>query len=377
MLISSLLLLLLSSTACTAQTTAPVGSTASPSSPSCTPLEISGKVALLASGSSAGGVLGVGDGRAVVEGVDVPLSLRGGETVVDVAVGVVHSVLLTSEGRVFTTGKGSNGELGRGVGVTQSWRFQEVATFLQNGGVVALPKIRSICVGRAHSCVLTDSFSILCSGDNTNHQLAKSAQWKNLFLFEKIVDNFAGLSCGAEAVFAIDRGGVLWVWGSLLESQGDVVWRVYDTPTQSRVAAVGVSELSMGVLLGHNAEGVFFVNSALSVVHRHNTSSTIATTATARSALYLQANHAPQSILLHSAVPSVATVHGVPQDVSLCAGTHYSLFWNVCGELYEGGGGGSGGGGGVSGGNETHAVWVRGGVVGAFCGAHASVLVVV
>ena len=59
-------------------------------------------------------------GPALDENVTVPTPIavegvgRGGDTIVSVSAGYAHTAVLTAAGKVFTFGRGNNGQLGRG-----------------------------------------------------------------------------------------------------------------------------------------------------------------------------------------------------------------------------------------------------------------------
>ena len=119
----------------------------------------------------------------------------------------LHSVALTADGRVWSWGYNSSGELGDG---TTASRNSPVPLVLAAG----MAKILRIDTGRYFSLALDENGALWGWGTNVNHQISKDAtyQYKTPVRVE-LPAPVARFACGSNHVLAVDRNGRLWSWG--------------------------------------------------------------------------------------------------------------------------------------------------------------------
>ncbi|MDR1614312.1 MAG: hypothetical protein LBS26_01955 [Campylobacteraceae bacterium] len=119
--------------------------------------------ALYVAGDASDGRLGIGTGSNQGAFTKADITALSGKVIVAAAAGDKHSVILASDGRVYTAGANSNGRTGRG---TVSGNTD---TFIQ---VVAPDKnITAIAAGFEHSLVISDESVVYATGENGNGQL--------------------------------------------------------------------------------------------------------------------------------------------------------------------------------------------------------------
>ena len=119
----------------------------------------------------------------------------------------LHSVSLTADGRVWSWGYNSSGELGDG---TTASRNTPVPLAVAAG----MTKILRIDTGRYFSLALDDNGALWAWGYNGNHQISKDATYQ--FKTPVRIDLPAPVTrfaCGSDHVLAVDRNGRLWSWG--------------------------------------------------------------------------------------------------------------------------------------------------------------------
>ena len=111
---------------------------------------------LFACGSNFCGQLGLGDTSNQLAPVQVTHALEG-KRVVDVAAGGWHTLVLTDDGRCYSTGAGDDGQLGRG----DQKRRCGLALL---GGALAGQKVVRIAAGRSHSLVQVEGGAVYSFG---------------------------------------------------------------------------------------------------------------------------------------------------------------------------------------------------------------------
>nr|CAH0103634.1 unnamed protein product [Daphnia galeata] len=163
---------------------------------------------------------------------------------VDVACGKEHFIALTNEGKVYSWGSGSRGQLGHG-SIESNEYPQEIEVL---GGI----NIVQIACGGWHSCALSESGDVYIWGWNESGQLGlpcrnlsdsagKSNEYVSIQSEPRLLDhampfasdqvNVTSISCGARhtAVTLDNKSGWSWGWnGSGQLGTGDR--RSYDAP---------------------------------------------------------------------------------------------------------------------------------------------------
>lgn len=94
-----------------------------------------------------------------------------GEAAVGVAAGDMHSLVLSSAGRVLTCGEDDYGQLGWPQDVEYSTSAQWAALPASQHGACA------VSAGALHSAVLLENGDVLCCGDNDHSQLGRGDPW--------------------------------------------------------------------------------------------------------------------------------------------------------------------------------------------------------
>ena len=126
-------------------------------------------------------------------------SLNPGETVIDASLGYVHSIILTSEGRVFTFGSNSYGQLGNDLSSNQDEPFNITGSFALESNET----IVKISAGDYHSLALTSNNRIYVWGYNNFGQVGDDSL-VNKDIPVDITSSFA-LS-GAEVITVVEGG---------------------------------------------------------------------------------------------------------------------------------------------------------------------------
>lgn len=154
-----------------------------------------------------------------IVGVDqisnIPLSE--GEIMIDISLGVENSSVITSEGRIFTWGANSFGQLGIGTVSTYRAALTEITSSF---GLIEGEKVVKILLGSQASIAITSTGRVFTWGYNGNGQLGDEAVSErfvpgeitsqfNLAEGEKIVD----VSLGNVHASAITSTGRIFTWG--------------------------------------------------------------------------------------------------------------------------------------------------------------------
>jgi len=139
------------------------------------------------------------------------------ERVVDVASSDSHFLVLTSNGRIFSWGNNSSGQLGNGTRIDQGIPTEITSQFF----IGATDNIVQISVGSQHSAAITSTGRIFLWGNNSNYQLAVSG---NVYLTRptEITDLFSlgedeviiSTALGYYISAALTNRGSLYIWGS-------------------------------------------------------------------------------------------------------------------------------------------------------------------
>ncbi len=170
----------------------------------------------------------------------VPVDVVGlGDPVIAVATGAWHTCILNSNGGVKCWGNNSYGQLGDGTTIQKTTPTQ-VSNLSQ--GVVA------ISVGYTHTCVLTNSGSVKCWGQNSNGQLGNNSRLNKLVPTDVsgLSNSVLSISAGGEHTCANGSDGVK-CWGSNNSGQlGDYSVTESLVPIAVMNLPGEVSELSAG-----------------------------------------------------------------------------------------------------------------------------------
>lgn len=135
------------------------------------------------------------------------------ERVVHVAVGGEHSAATMRNGALYTWGRGGYGRLGHGNSEDKSQPFR-VAGFPRDTVV-----IEAACgVGDAHTLAVTRDGLVYAFGDGDHGKLGHGSneRWRTP---KRIAFEFDGTGvrhvwCGLQTSAALTRGGALYTWGS-------------------------------------------------------------------------------------------------------------------------------------------------------------------
>ena len=174
--------------------------------------------ALYAWGSNAYGQLG--NGTTTNSSVPVAVKIAGtplaGKTIVQIAAGANHNMVLTSDGEVYIWGWNYHGQLGNNT-KTNSNTIVAVQTI---GTPLAGKKIVKIAAGQGHSLALTDDGMVYAWGRNDTGQLGNNATTDAMLPVAVTVTGtpmsnktIVEIASGARHSLAIDSSGKVYAWG--------------------------------------------------------------------------------------------------------------------------------------------------------------------
>ncbi len=128
------------------------------------------------------------------------------------------TAVLTTDGRVLTVGKNSNGQLGRN-GTADSFRLGEISF---------TGKVTDISMGHDHLLIVDESGNLWGIGANNYGALGPNGQGSSVTTFQKIATNVVAASAGRRSTVYIGTDGILYGlgdnrWKKLSQSLGDVV----------------------------------------------------------------------------------------------------------------------------------------------------------
>ena len=143
--------------------------------------------------------------------VELPV---GGHSVSDLACGVNHCLLLTSNGTILSFGLGTRGQLGHG-----DIKSRDVPCVIH--ALTGLP-MTSIACGNWHCLVLSQTGDMYSWGWNEDSQLGLRTPPGPTVTLPTLVDavcsdseevNFVSVSCGSRHSAAVSEDGILYCWG--------------------------------------------------------------------------------------------------------------------------------------------------------------------
>lgn len=174
------------------------------------------------------GGLGHGSRTDALRPVLVRQFLDDGEMVKQVACGGQHTILLTTEGRLYATGKGEYGRLGRG-SPRDELEFEEIEYFSQSNDSVLEPgqpiTIVKVGAGENFSAALSRGGELWVWGRNDYGQLGLGEEAMGDFYsaerYPRLVRTLPmeghrviDFACGEHHVVALTAAGSLYEWGS-------------------------------------------------------------------------------------------------------------------------------------------------------------------
>ncbi|MES2922712.1 MAG: HYR domain-containing protein [Verrucomicrobiota bacterium] len=187
--------------------------------------------------------------------VDISGALAG-KTVVSIAAGTNHSLVLSSEGRVYAWGSNSDGQLGKSVGYNS-----QIPVAVDTSGVLAGKTVVAISAGVNHSLALTQDGKIIGWGNNGSGQLGNNGPSYSNVPVEVISSGaLAGLTvvaiaAGDDHSMALTSNGRVFSWGSNSDGQlGDssTNWSQVPVAVNTSGALAGQSVVAIAAGDSHN-----------------------------------------------------------------------------------------------------------------------------
>jgi len=150
-----------------------------------------------------------------------------GEAVRHVACGDMHTLVLTASGRVFSTGRGQFGRLGRG-SISDELEFEELDYFRNYWGSILSPgkvDIVRVDAGHSFSACMSAAGELWVWGKNDCGQLGlgsgemqhRDAHAKYPVLVRSLAmegQRIVDFACGENHVIALSSSGVIYEWGN-------------------------------------------------------------------------------------------------------------------------------------------------------------------
>jgi alpha-tubulin suppressor-like RCC1 family protein len=167
----------------------------------------------------------LGDGSVISRNRPTLIAFSGlqmGETIQSVSAGSHHSIAVTTNGRVYAWGRNSNRELGDGTTISKNIPYDITSKFSLESDV----KITSLYLGILHSLALTSDGRVFSWGPNSKGQLGDGTTTERIVPNE-ITSNFhlsngekiTSISLGGLHSTAITSTGKVFIWGWNAESQ--------------------------------------------------------------------------------------------------------------------------------------------------------------
>lgn len=197
-----------------------------------------------AMGSNGSGQLCLGDG---VDKAFIPEKIPFNGKIVDVAIGGEHTLLLDESGNVYGCGSNVVGQLGLGTMSKTS-----VPTMIDG-----LASISSVSAGHSHSLFMSDT-SIFFTGSNEFGQLCKETNGENLLTPESL--DIPGIESSVSFEAIKSSSYILYSDGSVNGCGNNEFGQIGDgTNTNQVLALVALDGVARLLGVGPSAESVFFV----------------------------------------------------------------------------------------------------------------------
>ncbi len=135
--------------------------------------------------------------------------------IVEVAAGGEHSLVLRSDGTVFSFGSDAHGQLGDGDETTVGIRHEPIM-------VEGVKHVLRIAAGNRYSVALTADGTVWTWGFNTDGQLGRIVQDNKGRVLDEVhtlepvkgLDNIIDIAAGHSHNLALQSDGTVWAWGS-------------------------------------------------------------------------------------------------------------------------------------------------------------------
>lgn len=137
--------------------------------------------------------------------------------IVDIAVGLNHSVVLTGDGEVYAVGANNEGQLGNGT--TRNIGFYPTPVAVDLSGVDG--QVVSIAAGDTHTLLLTDQGQVYGFGDNSFGQLGLGNGVENVTLptLLPVAGEVASIEANFNTTFLVTTDGEVYATGRNLYGQ--------------------------------------------------------------------------------------------------------------------------------------------------------------
>jgi alpha-tubulin suppressor-like RCC1 family protein len=194
---------------------------------------------LAAWGSNNSGQLGIGNSSTSNSIVPVAVATNGalaGKTATAIAAGSAHNLALCSDGTLVAWGAGNNGQLGNGGADSKNTPFE-----VTRSGALAGKTVTSIAAGVAHSFALCSDGTLVSWGFNDHGQLGNNSTVNSLV--PVAINSFGVLS--GKSVTAICAGGY---HGLALRSDGVIASWGYNNSGQLGINSTTDSRLPVTVI---------------------------------------------------------------------------------------------------------------------------------
>jgi uncharacterized repeat protein (TIGR02543 family) len=197
----------------------------------------------------------LGDGTTTVRRTPTLISFTGlqlGETIRKVSAGQLHSLAVTTNGRVYAWGHGSSGQLGNG-----STSNRTSPTLISFPGILSGETIQTVIAGQLHSLAVTTNGRVYAWGNGSSGQLGNGSTSNSS---TPSLVNFTGLlsgetiqqvSGGAYHSISVTTSGRIYAWGYNGDGQlGDETYTNRSLPTLISLTGLQGGETVQTVLAG-------------------------------------------------------------------------------------------------------------------------------
>jgi uncharacterized repeat protein (TIGR02543 family) len=198
----------------------------------------------------------LGDGTTTGRSTPTLISFTGlqlGETIRKVSAGQIHSLALTTNGRVYSWGNNNSGQLGNG-----STSNRTSPGLISFPGILSGETIQTVVAGQLHSLAVTTNGRVYTWGNGSAGQLGNGSTSYNSST--PLLVNFTGLlsgetiqqvSGGAYHSISVTTSGRVYAWGRNVNGElGDGTTNLRLTPTLISFTGLQVGETVQTVVAG-------------------------------------------------------------------------------------------------------------------------------